>query len=116
MINRRAPSPAAAENTIPQHALQLDVLNGCGAKGAASKVTGILRSSGFDVVEVKNYKTFGVPHTLVLDRVGDLSAAKRVARALGVSENNIIQQINPDYFVNVSVIIGADYSSLKATM
>jgi hypothetical protein len=93
--------------------LQCDVLNGCGAKGVSARVTTYLRSKGFDVVEMKNYKTFGIPHTIVVDRVGDLSAARRIAAALGVSTANVIQQLNPDYFVNVSVIIGADYSTLN---
>ena len=48
----------------------------------------------------------------MVDRVGDLATARRVARSLGVADNNIIQQINPDYFVNVSVIIGEDFSGL----
>jgi hypothetical protein len=72
-----------------------------------------LRVNGFDVVEMKNYKVSNIPHTIVVDRVGDLAAARRVASALGVSEKNVIQQLNPDYFVDVSVIIGTDYSSLQ---
>jgi len=92
--------------------LQLDILNGCGAHGVGSKFTDYLRSKGFDVVENKNYKSFQVPQTLVVDRVGDLTAARRVAEALGVKEKNIVQQINPDYFVDVSVIIGKDYTEL----
>ena len=97
----------------PAKVIQLDVLNGCGAKGAGVKFTTFLRSNGFDVVEMKNYKTFNVAQTLVVDRVGDLTLARRVAAALGVAEKNVVQQINQDYFVDVSVIIGADYPSLR---
>jgi hypothetical protein len=102
------PHPAAAAKVI-----QLDVLNGCGARGAASHFTGFLRTAGFDVVEMKNYKVRTIEKTIVIDRVGNLAAARRVAAALGVSESNIVQQINPDYFVDVSVIIGADYTFLQ---
>lgn len=97
----------------PAKVIQLDVLNGCGAKGAGVKFTSFLRTNGFDVVELKNYKTFNVAQTLVVDRVGDLALARRVAAALGVVEKNVVQQINQDYFVDVSVIIGADYPSLR---
>ena len=96
-----------------QKVIQLDVLNGSRVKGAASRVTNCLRTGGFDVVEMKNYKTNNVHQTVVIDRVGDLSSARRVARALGVSEKNIVQQLNPDYFVDVSVIVGEDVASLK---
>ncbi|HUN66992.1 MAG TPA: LytR C-terminal domain-containing protein [Bacteroidota bacterium] len=116
-IARSASAPAEAPQTKPAPAakvIQLDVLNGCGARGAASRVTGVLRNAGFDVVEMKNYKVRTVEKTLVVDRVGNLAAARRVASALGVPESNIVQQINPDYFVDVSVILGADYAVLSS--
>ena len=101
---------SAASNT--QKVIQLDLLNGCGEKGIAAKLTTYLRKNGFDVVEMKNYKTSNIPQTLVIDRVGDLHSARQVAAALGVSDKNVIQQLNPDYFVDVSVVIGKDYGTL----
>jgi hypothetical protein len=114
-IISRKPSQGSEgqEHVAPLKIIQLDVLNGCGGKGAASRFTSYLRAAGFDVVEMKNYKVSSVPRTLVVDRVGNLAAARRVASSLGVSENNVVQQLNPDYFVDVSVIIGGDYSTLR---
>jgi hypothetical protein len=97
----------------PARVIQIDVLNGCGAKGIGIKFTNYLRANGFDVVEMKNYKTFHVPQTMVVDRIGNLQSARQVAKALGVSEKNVIQQINPDYYVEVSVIIGKDFADLN---
>lgn len=108
----KKPEPPPAP-VIPSKVIQLDVQNGCGAKGAGAKFTAFLREAGFDVVDVKNYSSSRVERTLVIDRLGNLAAAKKVAAALGVGESNIIQQINPDYFVAVSVVIGEDYSSLN---
>jgi hypothetical protein len=99
-------------NQIPP-AIQLDVLNGCGIPKSAAYLTDILRQRGFDVVEVKNYMSFGISETIIVDRTGDIPSARRVAEALGVSEQNIVQQFNPDYFVDVSVVVGRDYSDLK---
>lgn len=115
MARSSSPQPASRSQSETRSAriLQMDVLNGCGVRGAGAKITGVLRQSGFDVVEMKNYKTFNVPQSLVVDRVGDLAAARRVAAALGISEKQIVQQINPDYFVDVSVIIGSDFNSLR---
>lgn len=93
--------------------IQIDLLNGCGVPRAASHVTGYLRARGFDVVEIRNYKTFDMTESLVIDRSGNVELARKVAYALGVSEKNIIQQLNPDYFVDVSVVVGKDYASLK---
>jgi hypothetical protein len=112
VISQKA-TPGREEHAPPPKIIQLDVLNGCGGKGVASKFTTYLRAAGFDVVEMKNYKVSSVPRTLVVDRVGNLAAARRVASSLGVSENNVVQQLNPDYFVDVSVIIGGDYTTLR---
>ena len=99
--------PAAGE------IIQVDVLNGCGVSQGCVGVTSYLRARGYDVVEMRNYKTFDVPSSLVIDRSGDLETARKVAYALGVRSENIIQQINHDYYVDVSVVIGKDYASLK---
>jgi hypothetical protein len=50
---------------------------------------------------------------MVVDRVGNMQNAERVAYALGVKKENILQQMNPDYYVDVSVVIGKDYHALK---
>lgn len=103
-----------AENgEVSAEIIQLDVLNGCGASGVAQRFTDFLRKRNFDVVQSANYKTFDVEESLVIDRTGDLEAARKVAYALGIEEKNIVQQINPDYYLNVSVVIGRDYDKLK---
>ena len=98
----------------PGDVIQIDVLNGCGVSRAASQVTAYLRVRGYDVVEIRNYKTFDLAQSLVIDRTGDLASARKVAYALGVGEGNIVQQINHEYYVDVSVVVGKDYRSLKA--
>jgi hypothetical protein len=101
------------EDVNPGEVIQIDVLNGCGVDGAASVFTSYLRGRGYDVVEMRNYKTFDVVHSLVIDRKGNLETAKKVAYALGVREDNIVQQLNADYYVDASIVIGKDYKSLK---
>jgi len=104
-----SPEPGDVSGEI----IQLDVLNGCGVSGIAQDFTDYLRKRNFDVVQSSNYKTFDVEQSLVIDRTGDLTAARKVAYALGIDEKNIVQQINPDYYLNVSVVIGRDYDKLK---
>lgn len=93
--------------------IQIDVLNGCGANGAATSITAYLRSRGYDVVEMRNYKTFDVSESMVIDRTGSRAEAEKVATALGIKAENLVVQISPDYYVDVSVVIGKDYRSLK---
>ena len=78
-------------------------------------MTAYLRARGFDVVEYRNYRSFDVQETLVIDRAGNRDNAEKVAYALGVGKGNIIEQINEDYYVDVSVLLGRDYASLKSS-
>jgi hypothetical protein len=104
--------PTAGNN--PRSVVQIDVLNGCGAQGVGQKLTSFLRSQGYDVVEMGNYKSFDVKETLVIDRTGNLNVAQNLAALLGVHQKNVVQQISPDYLVTASVVIGKDFKKLNA--
>ncbi len=93
--------------------IQVEVLNGCGVPGAADNFTSYLRQNHFDVVQIGNYISFDVEKTLVIDRIGNTANANKVADALGIDRKNIIQQINKNYFLDVSVVIGKDFETLK---
>ena len=101
------------EGSSPGRIIQVDVLNGCGVPKAAGSMTAFLRSRGYDVVEIRNYHRFDVRESLVIERAGRMENAEKVARALGIAKTNIIQQLNPDYYVDVSVVVGLDYGTLK---
>jgi hypothetical protein len=92
--------------------LQIDVQNGCGVTGIADKFTEYLRSKGFDVVEMGNFSTQDIKTSMVIDRAGNMSNAKRVAVSLGISEKYVIQQMNKNYFLDATVVIGKDYADL----
>jgi len=94
-------------------AIQVDVVNGCGTAKVGTRFTQYLRDRGYDVVEVRNYHRFDVRHTIVVARTSNRRNAEKVAIALGIEASHIVQQINPDYFVDVSVLIGIDHQSLK---
>lgn len=97
----------------PNLTIQLEVQNGTGEKGIASVFTDFLRKKGMDVVEMGNYKSRDVEKTLIIDRVNDKIKVKKVAIALGVSEKNIIQQLNPGYYLDITVVIGKDFQELN---
>jgi hypothetical protein len=112
MIFRPPVDPVRSGSATPG-TIQLDVLNGCGAPGAGTSATAYLRARGFDVVEYRNYRSFDVRESLVIDRAGNRENAEKVAYALGIGKGNIIQQINQDYYVDVSVLLGRDFPTLK---
>jgi hypothetical protein len=113
LVNRQSEDTLMSKIQKPSEIIQLEVLNGCGAGGVGDRFTNFLRTNKFDVVNVSNYISFDVDKTLVIDRTGNLENAKKVASALGISKDNVVQQINRDYFLDVSLIIGKDYNQLK---
>jgi len=102
-----------AQRQVAASIIQVEVLNGCGVAGVADRFTDYLREHKFDVVNVGNYVSFNVDETLVIDRIGNIANARKVAAQLGVPKTNVIQQLNDNYFLDVSVIIGKDYYKLK---
>lgn len=97
----------------PNLSIQLDVQNGSGENGVASKITEYLRKNNMDVVDIGNYKSQDVERTLVIDRSGENDKSRKVAQILGVSEKNIIQQLNNSLYLDVTVVIGKDFKELK---
>ncbi len=109
---------SAEKKEVAAEIIQLDVLNGCGVSGVADRFTDYLRAHNFDVVELGNYKVNGVVNynineTFVIDRIGNRANALKVAKELGIENVKVIQQLNEDYFLDVSLIIGKDYYKLK---
>lgn len=95
-------------------AIQLDVQNGAGEARLAQRLTEYLRANGFDVVEMGNYKSSSIAQTMVIDRIGNVEAARSVAVSLGIAEERVIQQIDKTLFLDVTVVIGKDFATLKA--
>lgn len=93
--------------------IQVEVRNACGIQGLAAETTMFLRQHGFDVVEVGDYSSFEEEHSLVIDRVGDMASALKVANAMGIPEERVIQEIRLDYYLDASVVIGRDYEDLR---
>lgn len=92
--------------------IQLEVLNGCGVPGLANRFTTTLRRHGFDVVESGNFDHFNMNETILVSRNGDQGAARRIARALGLPPERIITEASGDFFLDATLIIGADYDTL----
>lgn len=111
-------SPVAAtlpERTAPDPAVsgRVQVLNASRVPGAARAATGILRESGFDVVETGN---LALPEpadsSSVIDRTGDAAVARAVAARLGIAR--VLTEPDSSLFVEATVILGKDWSAASA--
>ena len=102
-----------AKSQLISNIIQLEVLNGCGTPGIANSFTEVLRKNGFDVVETGNFDRFDVKESLIISRSGVMENAYRVANALGIKKINIIREESPDYYLDVTLVIGEDFKQLN---
>ena len=93
--------------------LQIDVQNGTGVQGLGNQFMEYLRERGFDVVEMGNFSSSDIKTSMVIDRAGNMKNASRVASVLGISDKYVIQQVNKNYFLDATVVIGRDYNELN---
>jgi hypothetical protein len=107
------PERADGSEQLVGEIIQVEVRNGCGENGIAARTTTYLRRYGFDVVESGNHSSFDVQTSKVIDRAGDVESARRVARALGLDDAAVEQDLRPDLYLDASVILGADYETLR---
>jgi hypothetical protein len=109
--------PDVVREARPAHLIgeiiQVEVRNACGVPGVAAQTRSFLRGYGFDVVEVGDYSDLDVEKSMVIDRGGDLAAAQKVARAMGIPEDRVVQEIRESYYLDASVIVGLDYQQLR---
>lgn len=92
--------------------IQVSVRNGCGVSGLAGDLTQFLRKNGFDVVEVGDHTSFDEEQSIVYDRIGDLESAKKLAAAVGIPEERVVQDIDLEEYLDATIIIGKDYETL----
>ena len=92
--------------------IQVSVKNGCGVSGLAGELTQYLRKHGFDVVEVGDYTSFNQEYSFIYDRIGDLESARKLAEAVGLPEDRVIQEIDEEEYLDATIVIGKDYSTL----
>ena len=84
----------------------VEVLNGAGAPGLASRAAKVLRSKGVDVLTTGSAASRA--RTLVYDRVGDFSRAEKARAALGCRSARSVTRLDPSRAVDVSIALGAD--------
>ena len=90
--------------------IRVEVLNGSGEGGVASRIASFLKEGGFHVVEVRNADRFDYFATMVVARTEDPGPARVVARYLGGPP--VIRQARNSDEAEVTVVIGSDRSKL----
>lgn len=98
---------------VKSKTIRVEILNGAGVPKLASRAADYLRAKGYDVVKTDNAPHGNFKKSVVQDRIGDIEKARTIASSLGIGEAGVLQQKNPQLYLDVTVIIGQDYKTLK---
>lgn len=97
----------AEEQGKPLSDVNVEVLNGTGKPGMASKVAGLLRQQGARVAYVGNADAFNYPQTLAVDNGGAAVQARKVA---AVIHGRVVSGPRGTLTrAKVTVVVGADF-------
>ncbi len=99
------------DNLYSDKPFSMEVLNGSGEKGAASRVAVALRKMGIDVLIVGNADRFDYNSSVLIDRRGNPELMRRLSRMIGV--DNVIQQKVEKPLVDATLIVGEDVRDLR---
>jgi len=116
---RLSATPAKSDTIKPEplqpvtRRIQVEVLNGCGVRGLADKLTNYLRKNDIDVVSTGNYSNFDILTTKILDRSDHHQRSREIAKLLKLPVERILLRKDESLQLDATIVIGADYKSLK---
>jgi LytR cell envelope-related transcriptional attenuator len=94
--------------------VRVEILNGCGIGGLASKFADLLRSKGYDVRDTRNADNHDYANTLIYDRTSLTGQSAHLADLLGMTADKIRVRPNPQLVdIDITIVLGKDHSTLK---
>lgn len=102
-----------------KHQIRLQVLNGCGVRGAAGKLSDRL-DRYFDneieimIVDTDNFDLTEIRRTFLISRIEDKQASELLAEKLGLDPDDIKYRPMENNFrhVSVTLVLGTDFEQI----
>lgn len=109
-----AETPVALESG---EVIKIEVLNACGVHRLAKEFADMLKTKGFDPVNIDNFGDGStLPRTYIIDRKSNaMTYGLQMAKALGLPEEYVSYQASPDRMVTISLVLGSDYKEIPAS-
>lgn len=107
-------SPKENESSdVTGRIIQVRVLNGTQIDGLAREVSNYLRTKNLDVLYQGNYSDRNLKNTFIIDHTGDKTIVKRIIRIIGISPDQVVQEIQENSLTDITIVLGEDYRKLK---
>ena len=94
--------------------IKMEILNGCGESGIANRYTKYLMSFGYDIIDNNNADNFDYKKSVIKFHSSKIDMAIEIAKSMGIEEENIVDDFNPNLAFDVSLILGEDYKILES--
>ena len=101
---------APVEKVVRTYKGDVEVLNSCSMKGAATKMRTFLRDNGFDVVHIENERLQNYDETVIVLRNPEWEGAQALAATL--KTKNILVLLNKNATVDAVVHTGRDFQQI----
>ncbi|MEW5994498.1 MAG: hypothetical protein AB1744_08895, partial [Candidatus Zixiibacteriota bacterium] len=93
----RVAAGISAEIDVPDYLVRLQIVNGSGSKGLEKEAAGMLSEFAdprleIEIVGMEELAWQDLPQTFVVSRVKDKTAAKLLARRLGLDPSDVIHE------------------------
>lgn len=113
LFNAEVAPPAAGtpdeQAQIAAERATIAVRNGGAEAGMAGQVKDYLEKRGFKVVEAGNADRFDYAHTQIIDYAGKPYTTRALAQLFNVPQGAILSGADPNYPVNIVIILGRDF-------
>ena len=94
--------------------ISIQLLNGCGKRGLAENYSVFLIEEGHDVISKSNAPHHEYIKSEIIIRNANHIAAKNISELMGISEQNISVDPNPNLQCDLTIILGKDYKKLTS--
>ena len=90
--------------------VSIEVLNGNGTAGLASKTARYLRNRQLVVTKVSNSQSFNYEDTVIVDWKGNLEKSMRLAKLLKIEPENIIVYDRQEKPLDITLVLGKNWN------
>jgi hypothetical protein len=101
-----------ASSAALSESAKVAVLNGAGEEGLATQFSERVKALGLDVVEIGNADRMDYPTTRIIDYTGNPYTTHYLLESMGLTQGQILSQINTESEVDIAVIVGYDWQNI----
>ena len=99
----------AQEMSLDILPINVEILNGNGRIGSATKTALFLRHNNVKIYKISNSQSFDYKKTIIVDWKGDSAKSLKLSKLLNIDQKDIIVYDRQDKPIDFTVVVGEDW-------